>query len=66
MDLHVLQDWIIVVFADSVKIFHFAKGFTRNKIVAQYQIRKLEAGQRQGQVSGHVSSESSKKLTLIF
>ena len=45
VDLHVLQDWVVVTFADSIKVFHFAKGFTRNKIVAQFQIRRLEAGQ---------------------
>jgi len=45
VDLHVLQDWVVVIFADSVKVFHFAKGFNRSKIVAQYPIKSLEPGQ---------------------
>ena len=42
--MHVLADWVIVVFAQSIKLFHFAKGFTRDKVVAQYPIRKIESG----------------------
>ena len=44
LDLHVLGDWVVVIFSQSIKIFHFAKGFTREKVVAQYAIRKIESG----------------------
>lgn len=64
VDLHVVSDWVVVVFVDQVKVFHFAKGFTRDKIVAQYPIRPLEATQKHGQVSTHVSAD--RKLTLIY
>lgn len=36
VDLMVLAEWIIVVFKNSVKVFHFAKGFTREKVVAEF------------------------------
>jgi hypothetical protein len=29
-DLQVLGDWVVVVFNDCVKVFHFARGFTRD------------------------------------
>lgn len=33
LDLHILANWVVIVFAQTIKIFHFAKGFTRDKVV---------------------------------
>ena len=65
LDLQVLSDWIVVVFSQSIKVFHFAKGFTREKVVAQFSIRKLEGRRSQGQVAAHASPDGVK-LTLAF
>lgn len=33
VDLHVLGDWVVVIFNESCKVFHFARGFTRENVV---------------------------------
>ena len=65
LDLHVLGDWVVVVFAQSIKLFHFTQGFTRDKVMAQFPLRQIEPGQSQGQVAAHVSQDGTK-LTLAF
>ena len=61
-----MADWVVVVFAQSIKLFHFAKGFTRDKVVEQYPIRKIEGGaNQQGQIGVHVSEDGSQ-LTLCY
>lgn len=42
LDLQVLGDWIVVCFKESIKVFHFAKGFSREKVVAQYSVKAIE------------------------
>lgn len=36
VDLSVQGEWVVVVFQNCIKVFHFAKGFTREKVVAQF------------------------------
>lgn len=48
LDLSVLGEWVVVVFQSCVKVFHFAKGFTREKVVAQFQTRPITTSVKQG------------------
>ena len=65
VDLSVLDEWVIVVFRESVKIFNFERGFTKENIVAQYPIRKIEGPMTQGQVAAFTDPQE-KHLIVAF
>ena len=64
VDLHVEGDWILVVFKDRYKLFHFAKGFTQDQVVAEFPTQP-NTSQKSGQVAIYQAADESS-VSIAF
>ena len=63
VDIQTRGDWILVMFKDSYKLFHFDKGFSQDQVVAEFQTQIN--GVKSGQVTIHQALDEST-ITIAF
>ena len=64
VDLRVKGDWILVVFKDRCKLFHFDLGFTAEKTVKEF-LTQPNTSHKSGQVALHAATDESMAVVAF-